>query len=160
METKLQHLHGYLVDSLNGLVHEGKIHATQAGGQVIVDGEDRGNDGFRVAYWQYDAGLLIEGFPHLKLDPKNLFALLACWLDEYDSDRDVLDDLRDPEIEVEENNEATADVLIRIAFAEPIEIVPDENGLIVWNQNRYKVNPVDIWVAEESELTNEAGNHA
>ncbi|KLV07976.1 phage tail protein [Photobacterium ganghwense] len=160
METKLQHLHGFLVDSLKGLVHPGKIHASQAGGKVIVDGEDRGNEGYRIAYWQYDAGVLIESFPHLKMDPKTLFAMLACWISQFDGDRDVLDDLSDPEIEVDENNEATADVLIRITFAEQIEIVPDENGPIVWNDIRYKLNPVDIWVAEEAEITNDAGNYA
>ena len=160
MKTKLQALHQYLCKQLTGNVHAKKIHATQAGGELIVNGEDRGNGGYRIANWFYQAGILIENFPHNKLDPNTLFALVACWISEFDPERDENDELGNPDIEIDVNNEESADVLIKIAFEESIELIPDPKGLVLWNSQTYRVNPVEIWIAEEGEITNAANDNA
>ncbi|EJG2012725.1 phage tail protein [Vibrio parahaemolyticus] len=153
-KTKLEHLTDYIVSHLNSSVLDNKIEAWQERAAIVVDGEDRGNGGHIAAYWRYEAIISIEEFPHRLLDPRNVFALLACWLADYDRERDI-HELDDPEITVDVINEESADVLIEIEMMEPIEMIPDEQGLITWRNQRYRVQAVPIDVAEEYELNNE-----
>ncbi|KXZ38506.1 hypothetical protein A0H77_01515 [Vibrio alginolyticus] len=153
-KTKLEHLTDYIVSHLNSSVLDNKIEAWQERAVIVVDGEDRGNGGHIAAYWRYEAIISIEEFPHRLLDPRNVFALLACWLADYDQERDI-HELDDPEITVDVINEESADVLIEIEMMEPIEMIPDEQGLITWRNQRYRVQAVPIDVAEEYELSNE-----
>lgn len=153
-KTKLEHLTDYIVSHLNSSVLDNKIEAWQERAAIVVDGEDRGNGGHIAAYWRYEAIISIEEFPHRLLDPRNVFALLACWLADYDRERDI-HELDDPEITVDVINEESADVLIEIEMMEPIEMIPDEQGLISWRNQKYRVQAVPIDVAEEYELSNE-----
>ncbi|MCG9228062.1 phage tail protein [Vibrio diabolicus] len=153
-KTKLEHLTDYIVSHLNSSVLDNKIDAWQERAAIVVDGEDRGNGGHIAAYWRYEAIISIEEFPHRLLDPRNVFALLACWLADHDRERDI-HELDDPEITVDVINEESADVLIEIEMMEPIEMIPDEQGLITWRNQRYRVQAVPIDVAEEYELSNE-----
>ncbi|EHH1259603.1 phage tail protein [Vibrio alginolyticus] len=153
-KTKLEHLTDYIVSHLNSSVLDNKIEAWQERAAIVVDGEDRGNGGHIAAYWRYEAIISIEEFPHRLLDPRNVFALLACWLADYDKERDI-HELDDPEITVDVINEESADVLIEIEMMEPIEMIPDEQGLITWRNQKYRVQAVPIDVAEEYELINE-----
>ncbi|EIE5865649.1 phage tail protein [Vibrio alginolyticus] len=153
-KTKLEHLTDYIVSHLNSSVLDNKIEAWQERAAIVVDGEDRGNGGHIAAYWRYEAIISIEEFPHRLLDPRNVFALLACWLADYDRERDI-HELDDPEITVDVINEESADVLIEIEMMEPIEMIPDEQGLITWRNKKYRVQAVPIDVAEEYELSNE-----
>ncbi|EGQ8054728.1 phage tail protein [Vibrio parahaemolyticus] len=153
-KTKLEHLTDYIVSHLNSSVLDNKIEAWQERAAIVVDGEDRGNGGHIAAYWRYEAIISIEEFPHRLLDPRNVFALLACWLADYDRERDI-HELDDPEITVDVINEESADVLIEIEMMEPIEMIPDEQGLITWRNQKYRVQAVPIDVAEEYELSNE-----
>ncbi len=134
-KTKLEHLTDYIVSHLNSSVLDNKIEAWQERAAIVVDGEDRGNGGHIAAYWRYEAIISIEEFPHRLLDPRNVFALLACWLADYDRERDI-HELDDPEITVDVINEESADVLIEIEMMEPIEMIPDEQGLITLAQSK------------------------
>ncbi|TOB22152.1 phage tail protein [Vibrio parahaemolyticus] len=152
-KTKLEHLTDYIVSHLNSNVLDNKIDAWQERAAIVVDGEDRGNGGHIVAYWRYEAVISIEEFPHRQLDPRNLFALVACWLSDFDRERDI-HELDDPEISVDVISHEAADVLIEIEMMEPIEMIPDEQGLITWREAKYRVQAVPIDTAEEYELTN------
>ncbi|ANQ22145.1 TPA: phage tail protein [Vibrio alginolyticus] len=152
-KTKLEHLTDYIVSHLNSNVLDNKIDAWQERAAIVVDGEDRGNGGHIAAYWRYEAVISIEEFPHRQLDPRNLFALVACWLSDFDRERDI-HELDDPEISVDVISHEAADVLIEIEMMEPIEMIPDEQGLITWRGTKYRVQAVPIDVAEEYELTN------
>lgn len=153
-KTKLEHLTDYIVSHLNSNVLDNKIEAWQERAAIVVDGEDRGNGGHIAAYWRYEAVISIEEFPHRKLDPRNLFALVACWLSDCDTERDI-NELADPEISVDVISHEAADVLIEIEMMEPIEMIPDEQGLITWRGTKYRVQAVPIDTAEEYELTHE-----
>ncbi|EGR7975502.1 phage tail protein [Vibrio vulnificus] len=150
-KTKLEHLTEYIVSHLNSNVLDNKIDAWQERAAIQVDGEDRGNGGHIAAYWRYEAVISIEEFPHRKLDPRNIFALIACWLTDYDSERDTYD-LPDPELTVDVVSSEAADVLIEIEMIEPIEMIPDEQGMITWRNQKYRVQAVPIDVAEEYEM--------
>ena len=154
-KTKLEHLTDYIVSHLNSSVLDNKIEAWQERAAIVVDGEDRGNGGHLAAYWRYEAVVSIEEFPHRQLDPRNLFALVACWLSDHDTERDV-HGLDDPEISVDVISHEAADVLIEIEMMEAIEMIPDEQGLITWRGTKYRVQAVPINTAEEYELTNES----
>lgn len=152
VKTKLEHLTDYIVSHLNSNVLDNKIEAWQERAAIVVDGEDRGNGGHIAAYWRYEAVISVEEFPHQQLDPRNLFALVACWLSDYDTERDI-HELSDPEISVDVINHETADVLVEIEMMEPIEMIPDEQGLITWRGVKYRVQAVSIDTAEEYELS-------
>ena len=79
-KTKLEHLTEYMLSHLKSNVLDNKIEAWQESATVQVDGEDRGNGGYVAAQWRYTAVISIEDFPHHQLDPRNVFALVACWL--------------------------------------------------------------------------------
>ncbi|HIF9333356.1 TPA: phage tail protein [Photobacterium damselae] len=152
--TKLEHLTQYLQNSLKNKVLSNKIEAVQDTGTICPDGEDRGNGGFIVAQWRYNASIIIEEYPHNIIDPKVLLALVACWLTEFDSARNY-DELGDPEVDVEVLDHEKADVVIEIELIEPIEMIPDEDGDIVYRGINYRVQTVPVYVADEMEVNND-----
>ncbi|MDD1792525.1 phage tail protein [Enterovibrio sp. ZSDZ42] len=160
MQSKLAGLHKYLIDSLKPFVHKKKIFASQAGGELIGNGEQRGNGGVIIANWRYDAAILVEDFPLKKCSSMTLLALVSCWLSEFDADRTENEDLNDPDIEVDVTSEESADVFIKLAFEEPLEIVPDPKGPIVFEGERYRVDVTEVWVANDSEISNATDDNA
>ncbi len=124
-QTKLEHLTGYIISHLNTNVLNNKIDAWQENGKLIISGEDRGNGGIRICYWRYRAVIRIEEFPHQLLNPYNLFALIACWLSDYDSERNEDEDMDDPDLSVDVLSHDLADVAVELDLMEPVEMIPD-----------------------------------
>ncbi|PSU99307.1 phage tail protein [Photobacterium kishitanii] len=153
-QTKLEHLTAYLLSHLNSNLLDNKIDAWQERATIQVDGEDRGNGGTIAAQWRYHAVVSIEDFPHQLLDPRNLFALVACWLADYDRDRNY-EELGDPEVNIDVNNHESADVAIELEMMESIEMIPDPNGMITWRGEKYRVQAVPIDVADDVEVSND-----
>ncbi|HBC3447595.1 TPA: phage tail protein [Vibrio parahaemolyticus] len=156
-KTKLEHLTDYIVSHLNTNVLDNKIDAWQENGSIVPNGEDRGNGGYIVCNWKYNAVISIEEFPHRLLDPRCLLALVACWLSDYDVTRNE-DELGDPDLSVDVISSEVADVAIELEMIEPIELIPDPAGMITWRGETYRVQAVEIYTAEEAELVNEAAN--
>ncbi|WP_342609226.1 phage tail protein [Vibrio tritonius] len=105
--------------------------------------------GVDIAQQRYVAEFLIERLPFQKYDPAILFANVAAWLMDNDEDREEqLGELKDPEIEVVLEDEQTAEVLIQISFEEPIKLVKDAQGPIVWQGQCWSIMQYDVWVAE------------
>ncbi|WP_274025592.1 phage tail protein [Vibrio parahaemolyticus] len=156
-KTKLEHLTDYIVSHLNTNVLDNKIDAWQENGSIVPNGEDRGNGGYIVCHWKYNAVISIEEFPHRLLDPRCLLALVACWLSDYDVTRNE-DELGDPDLSVDVISSEVADVAIELEMIEPIELIPDPAGMITWRGETYRVQAVEIYTAEEAELVNEAAN--
>ncbi|PMM43962.1 phage tail protein [Vibrio splendidus] len=153
-KTKLEHLTDYIVSHLNSSVLDNKIEAWQEGGSIVPSGEDRGNGGYIACFWKYNAVISVEEYPHQLLDPRCLLALIACWLSDHEEDRNE-QELEDPTLSVDVISEEAADVSIELELMEPIELVPDEGGMITWRGKRYRVQAVEIYTAEEAELVNE-----
>ncbi|SKA51206.1 phage tail protein [Enterovibrio nigricans] len=152
-KTKLQHLTEYVVKALKTSVLDNKIDAWQENAKIVINGDDRGH-GIRIAEWQYNAVISIEGFPHHLLDPRYLLAAVACWISEFDHERSDLE-LEDPTLAVDILDEGTVDVTIELELSEPIEMIPDPNGLIEYQGETYRVQTVPVDVAEEAEISNE-----
>lgn len=156
-KTKLEHLTDYIVRRLKTDVLANKLDAWQESAKLILNGEDRGNGGFIICNWQYRAVISIEEFPHQKLDPRYLLALVACWLSEHDPNRDV-EELGDPDVAVDVISHEAADVAIELTLEESVEMIPDPDGLIEFAGELYRVQSVPIDTAEEAEIRNEAAD--
>lgn len=156
-QTKLEHLTTYIVSHLNSNVLENKMDAWQENGSIVPSGEDRGSGGYIACYWKYNAVISVEEFPHQLLDPRCLLALIACWLSDHEEDRNE-QELEDPTLSVDVISSEAADVSIELELMEPIELVPDEAGMITWRGMRYRVQAVEIYTAEEAELVNETND--
>ena len=156
-QTKLEHLTAYIVSHLNTNVLENKMDAWQENGSIVPSGEDRGNGGYIACYWKYNAVISVEEFPHQLLDPRCLLALIACWLSDHEEERNE-QELEDPTLSVDVISSEAADVSIELELMEPIELVPDEAGMITWRGRRYRVQAVEIYTAEEAELVNETND--
>ena len=156
-QTKLEHLTAYIVSHLNSNVLENKMDAWQENGSIVPSGEDRGNGGYIACYWKYNAVISVEEFPHQLLDPRCLLALIACWLSDHEEERNE-QELEDPTLSVDVISSEAADVIIELELMEPIELVPDEAGMITWRGMRYRVQAVEIYTAEEAELVNETND--
>ncbi|WP_434357399.1 phage tail protein [Parasalinivibrio latis] len=154
-KTKLEHLTEYMVAHLNCNVLDNAIDAWQESATIEANGEDRGNGGCIICNWRYRAVISIEEFPHHQLDPRNLLALVSCWLTDYDGERNELD-LEDPELSVDVLDHQTADVSIELDMVEPVEMIPDPAGMITWRGEKYRVQAVPIYTAEEAEIVNES----
>ena len=156
-QTKLEHLTAYIVSHLNSNVLENKMDAWQENGSIVPSGEDRGNGGYIACYWKYNAVISVEEFPHQLLDPRCLLALIACWLSDHEEERNE-QELEDPTLSGDVISCDAADVSIELELMEPIELVPDEAGMITWRGMRYRVQAVEIYTAEEAELVNETND--
>ena len=150
-ETKLQHLTRYLIESLKTSVLDNKIDAWQENITLIVNGEDCGNGGIRIARWKYNSVISIESYPQNLLDPRYLLSAVACWISEHDHQRTDYG-LSHPSISIDYLDDATVDVSIELELFEDIEMIPDDNGILSYIGQRYRVENAHIYIAEEFEI--------
>ena len=137
----LQGLTRHLLESTN--LKRENINSYADNGELITSGQDLGH-GFEVARFKYDAVIELERYHGSAMD---ILAIVTGWLIDHDPDREAFN-LADPEINVEINDNDTADVEIEIEFNESIQIVEDDNGPIrAWGK-RWRVADVPIDTAE------------
>jgi hypothetical protein len=146
-QTQLQQLTDFLMQSLSPIVKTNDLDAWQEGGTLILNGEDKGNDGYQVAKWKHHAVIALERFPHRRINPYNLLALVAAFLIDSDWDRDEYG-LDDPQLDIDIISKDHATVLIEVQLIDDIELLPDNNGPILFNGERYRVSLVPLNIAE------------
>ncbi|WP_226648146.1 phage tail protein [Microbulbifer variabilis] len=134
---KLQAITAHLLSA--NLVAETKLDAWMENGRLASASKNLGN-GIRVSRAEYDAVILLEEY---RGDSALLFALVTTWLMEHDKDRDKYQ-LAEPEIEVTPIDKNLVDVEITIRFLENVDLVPDDNGPITYQGQRYAVAVVPI----------------
>ena len=111
-KTQLQKVTEFLLTGMQPYVTANSIDAWQEGGTLILSGEDLGT-GYRVAKWKHNAVIAIENFPHLKVAPYNLLALLAAYLLDSGWPRDE-HGLTDPTLEIDVISSDNATVIIEV----------------------------------------------
>jgi hypothetical protein len=146
-QTQLQQLTDFLKQSLSPIVKTNDLDAWQEGGTLILNGEDKGNDGYQVAKWKHNAVIALERFPHRRINPYNLLALLAAFLIDSNWNRDEYG-LDDPQLDIDIISKDHATVLIEVQLIDDIELLPDDNGPIQFNGERYRVSLVPLNIAE------------
>lgn len=157
-KTQLQQLTEFLLSSLKPYVKANNIDAWQEGGTIILSGEDLGT-GYQVAKWKHNAVIVIEKFPHLKVAPYNLLAMLAAFLLDSNWQRDELG-LQDPALDIDVVSDDNATVIIEVELVDNIDLLPDANGPVLFNGNRYSVELVQINVAETVDVQVVPGGEA
>lgn len=146
-QTQLQQLTDFLKLSLSPIVKANDLDAWQEGGTLILNGEDKGNDGYQVAKWKHNAVIALERFPHRRINPYNLLALLAAFLIDSNWNRDEYG-LDDPQLDIDIISKDHATVLIEVQLMDDIELLPDNNGPVLFNGERYRVSLVPLNIAE------------
>lgn len=157
-KTQLQQLTEFLLSSLKPYVKANSIDAWQEGGTIMLSGEDLGT-GYQVAKWKHSAVIVIEHFPHLRVPPYNLLAMLAAFLLDSNWPRDELG-LQDPALDIDVVSDDNATVIIEVELVDNIDLVPDANGPVLFDGTRYSVAQVQINVAESFDLQVETGGEA
>ena len=93
---------------------------------------------------KYDAVITFDEFPYRTYDPALVFALVMAWLESKNSNDERFDGIN-PDIDVSENDEQTAYLMISVPLFEEITLIENENGSIPHNGRRYQLGATDIW---------------
>lgn len=139
---KLTALTSFLLQAAN-LTKE-QVLSVADRGQTVPTGRDLGH-GVELGVFKYDALIQVEAFNG---SSSELLLLVMGWLHDHDEDREHIG-LADPEVDASLNDDFTADVDLAIEFEESLQMVPDENGAILFNGRRWRVADVPVDVAEE-----------
>jgi hypothetical protein len=97
---------------------------------------------------KYDAVITFDEFPYRVYDPCLVFALVMCWLESKNRDDAQFDNVN-PDIDVSENDEQTAYLMIAVPLSEDITLIEDESGSIPYKSKRYKLGLTSVWVHPE-----------
>lgn len=108
----------------------------------------RPNEQLLCAKLKYDAVIAFDEFPYRVYDPCLVFALVMCWLESKNSDDEQFNNVN-PDIDVSENDEQTAYLMISVPLIEGITLIEDENGAIPYKGQRYKLGETSIWMHPE-----------
>lgn len=146
-KTQLQLISEFLLASLGSTIKANDIDAWQEHGTLVISAEDKGLQGFMLAKWKHTAVISIERFPHRKLNPYSLLAMVAAYLIDNGADRDTYQ-LADPEFDIDVISKDHAQVLIQLELMDDIEVIPDANGAIAFNNQQYRIDIAPVNVAE------------
>jgi hypothetical protein len=146
-KTQLQQLCDFLLMSLSPLVKTNDIDAWQENGTLMLSGEDKGNGGYQVAKWKHNAVIALERFPHRRVNPYSLLAMVAAFLIDSDWPRDEYG-LEDPQLDIDVVSKDHATVLIELQLLDDIDLIPDANGPVLFNGQRFRVSLVPLNIAE------------
>lgn len=97
---------------------------------------------------KYDAVITFDEFPYRVYDPCLVFALVMCWLESKNRDDAQFDNVN-PDIDVSENDEQTAYLMIAVPLSEDITLIEDESGSIPYKDKRYKLGAASVWAHPE-----------
>jgi hypothetical protein len=150
MNRKIADLRHYLVDlnlvaveQIDSFVDEPKIIPS---GQIISNGIEQSI----VLYeYEYEASFFIERYPFKRHPPERLFGHVSAWLIVNDGDREQI---ATPTINVDVNDDSTADIEITISFREDVTAIEDAEGEFLIGSKRYRLEDALIDTAETWQL--------
>jgi hypothetical protein len=115
------------------LVAAEKINPYVDSVQLLPSGKIKGAtlsaDSCVVCRQKYTALIDIENYPHSVHPPALLFSHISAWLIDNDTDRYDLENPQ-PKVIVDVTDNAVADVLIEIEFAEEVILIRDDAGTV------------------------------
>ncbi|MEH6649977.1 MAG: phage tail protein [Motiliproteus sp.] len=155
MSSKLQLISASLAAQFELLgINAENFESFQEGGELQPGGGNETEQGWHQADWKYRAVLAFERIPASSAGL--LLALVQAWLDENDPDRSD-HELGNPQgqIDLDDNNKF-ADVELTLDFVDPIYLVQDDSGPIVWNGQQFNFGDYDLWIAEQGGVTHDA----
>ncbi|AHF77577.1 Phage protein [Sodalis praecaptivus] len=112
---------------------------------------DIGLGQYRIAVIRYNAVLTWERYPYREHDPKILMTLLMAWLSEDASglleETGLESEL--PEFDIDIIDQDTAIVVVTLPLADALDLIPDKDGPIPFDGQRWRLAAPDIWQADE-----------
>ncbi|EBG1930509.1 TPA: hypothetical protein JDD40_001285 [Salmonella enterica subsp. diarizonae] len=102
-----------------------------------------------VGIRQYNAVFDWQRWPWRQIDPDLLLCALLAWIGEQANDLYSQLELDAPDINIEPTDDTIAEVTISMPLADPIILIPDENGPVIMDGIRYRLDKPEIWVAED-----------
>jgi hypothetical protein len=128
--------------------------------QLIPAHRDNGLGQYRLAIIRYKAVLTWARFPCQEYDPTFLMALLLSWLSQ--EERSVFEEIgidsERPGFDIDPIDSEAAKVALTLPMAEELNLVPDEQGPIPFDGQRWKLADPDIWTATEADFLPVAAN--
>ncbi|WHI46798.1 phage tail protein [Microbulbifer sp. VAAF005] len=152
---KLQEITAHLLAA--NLVPQEKFESWMEEGRIETASKNLGN-GIRISRTEYDAVIVLEEYSG---DAALVLALVTTWLMENDSSR-FDNGMPEPQIEVTPIDDKSVDVEITIRFFENVDLVPDDNGPISYQGQRYAIatvpidEPSQVAVGDNKELPTDA----
>ncbi|GEM77361.1 hypothetical protein VSA01S_34730 [Vibrio sagamiensis NBRC 104589] len=104
-----------------------------------------------IGWIKYTAVFSFERFPFKQCQPSVLMANTLAWLGDCDEFREQ-HNLSDPSFEIEPESDDTVIMTIEVVMTEPLMLVEDEQGPIIWDGKRWKNAPYEIWCAERIDV--------
>ena len=120
-------------------------------GKLINQGKQVTTDGVEIAHISYDAVLFFNEFPFVEIRPDYLMAWVQIWLNDNDPMRDQLDQY-ETDFDIEMVSDELADLTFTIAFQEPLTAVKDSAGQLEIDGERYRLDEIEILIAQEIEI--------
>lgn len=144
----LQELTNHLIDNLKPRSHAGLTFSSFMDNleidRVFKLVTKQPNEQLLCAKLKYDAVITFDSFPYRIYDPCLVFALVMCWLESKNRDDAQFDNVN-PDIDVSENDEQTAYLMIAVPLSEDITLIEDESGSIPYKGKRYKLSLTSVW---------------
>lgn len=155
-KTQLQQVTEFLLASLSPYVTANNIDAWQENGTIMLNGESLGAGGYQVAKWKHNAVITVENFPHHRLNPYNLIAMLAAFLLSSEWPRDTYG-LTDPTLDIDPISKDNATIIIELELMDTIDLLPDDTGPVLFDGQRYRVAMVPVNIAEDVDVQTQPG---
>jgi hypothetical protein len=142
-----------LVQHLNSVIpkrQHKKIECWMENIELMAGAKNQGN-GSDIGYMSYTAAWSFERFPFQELDPAVIMANVLAWIEDNDKHRCIFE-LNDPSFDVEAESDTTVMMTLEVDFIEPLMVIEDEEGVILWHGKKWKLAPYEIWVANHGEV--------
>lgn len=117
----------------------------------LLTGSKNQGHGSDIGYISYNASFSFERFPFKEIDPAIVMANVLAWIEDFDQHRERFE-LNDPSFDVEPSSDTTVLMTLEIEFIEPLMVVEDLNGQILWQGKQWALAPYEVWVAEHGEV--------
>lgn len=135
--SKLRAMHQFLKSA--NLVPQEKIDSWCESFKLIPNCKNLGH-GYRICVCEYKAVFVLEKYKKL---PDLPLVLISVWLLENDTTRSE-QKLDSPSVEIDMEDDNTADITVEITFREEITLVEDVNGIIFFHGKRWKIFEVEV----------------
>lgn|SRR5690554_2028290 len=139
---KLRALHKFLKEA--NLVGQEHLDSWAEKIKPMPSGKNRGNNSVRICACEYTAVYILESYSK---SPALVMALVTAWLLDNDPTRKT-EGLSAPEIEIDIEDETTAEVSIELTFRENVDIVQDDDGDIDYMGKKWRISDADITLVE------------
>ncbi|EMA2446378.1 phage tail protein [Vibrio fluvialis] len=115
--------------------------------ELVMGAKNQGH-GFDLFTQIYEAEFYFDRFPFSEYSPATLFAQFVAWLMDNDEERED-SMVPAPEVSITMQSESEAIVVVTVPFEEPVKVIEDESGNIVWRGKKWRVDEYPIDVAEK-----------